>query len=121
VEKNSAAPEVQFKGSNSIQATLVLPYVEFVLTEVLKNSLQVRQTLWLQSALSKAPGNCSVHFREAQVLCLARMLQAGEPRRPAILSAYGRSYQSVAVTLTVLLVAVSRLYVELGPLLSAVQ
>lgn len=41
MEKNSAAPDVQFKGSNSATATLVVPYVEFVLTEVLKNALQV--------------------------------------------------------------------------------
>lgn len=42
VEKNSAAPDVQFKGSEGVSATLVVPYVEYVLTEVLKNSLQVR-------------------------------------------------------------------------------
>jgi hypothetical protein len=41
VEKNSAAPDVQFKGNDSTTALLVVPYVEFVLTEVLKNALQV--------------------------------------------------------------------------------
>lgn len=40
VEKNSAAPDVQFKGNDSTTALLVVPYVEFVLTEVLKNALQ---------------------------------------------------------------------------------
>jgi len=42
VEKNSAAPDVTILGDDSTTATLVVPYVEFVLTEVLKNSLQVR-------------------------------------------------------------------------------
>lgn len=41
VEKNSAAPDVQLKGASSTAVTLVVPYVEFVLTEVIKNSLQV--------------------------------------------------------------------------------
>lgn len=45
VEKNSAAPDVTILGDDSITATLVVPYVEFVLTEVLKNSLQVRLDL----------------------------------------------------------------------------
>lgn len=41
VEKNSAAPDVQIVGGEGLTATLVVPYVEFVLTEVLKNALQV--------------------------------------------------------------------------------
>jgi hypothetical protein len=41
VEKNSAAPDVQIVGGNGLTGTLVVPYVEFVLTEVLKNALQV--------------------------------------------------------------------------------
>jgi hypothetical protein len=41
VEKNSAAPDVQFVGGEGLTATLVVPYVEFVLTEVLKNAMQV--------------------------------------------------------------------------------
>ncbi|KAF6266101.1 hypothetical protein COO60DRAFT_1697459 [Scenedesmus sp. NREL 46B-D3] len=40
VEKNSAAPDVQFVGGGGLTATLVVPYVEFVLTEVLKNAMQ---------------------------------------------------------------------------------
>ena len=40
VEKNSAAPDVQLQGSDKTTGTLVVPYVEFVLTEVLKNALQ---------------------------------------------------------------------------------
>jgi hypothetical protein len=45
VEKNSAAPDVQFVGGEGLTATLIVPYVEFVLTEVLKNAMQVRTTL----------------------------------------------------------------------------
>jgi hypothetical protein len=44
VEKNSAAPDVQFVGGEGLTATLIVPYVEFVLTEVLKNAMQVRCT-----------------------------------------------------------------------------
>ncbi|WIA16094.1 hypothetical protein OEZ85_012817 [Tetradesmus obliquus] len=40
VEKNSAAPDVQFLGGEGLTATLVVPYVEFLLTEVLKNAMQ---------------------------------------------------------------------------------
>lgn len=64
MEKNSAAPDVQFKGSDSIRATLVLPYVEFVLTEVLKNSLQVRHTLLatISHVDNKRPALLSLSF-----------------------------------------------------------
>jgi hypothetical protein len=41
VEKNSVAPEVEVVAEEGLQATLVVPYVEFVLMEVLKNALQV--------------------------------------------------------------------------------
>lgn len=41
IEKNSAAPDVQIIGGEGLTATLVVPYVEFVLTEVLKNAMQV--------------------------------------------------------------------------------
>jgi hypothetical protein len=41
VEKNSVAPDVQVRGGEGTQAMLVVPYAEFVLTEVLKNALQV--------------------------------------------------------------------------------
>eukprot|EP00878_Enallax_costatus_P019646 GHUV01020729.1.p1 GENE.GHUV01020729.1~~GHUV01020729.1.p1 ORF type:complete len:222 (+),score=87.85 GHUV01020729.1:2-667(+) len=40
VEKNSAAPDVNIVCEQSVTATLVVPYVEFVLTEVLKNAMQ---------------------------------------------------------------------------------
>lgn len=42
MEKNSAAPDVQIVGGQGLTGILVVPYVEFVLTEVLKNALQVR-------------------------------------------------------------------------------
>jgi hypothetical protein len=41
VEKNSVAPQVEVVAEEGLQATLVVPYVEFVLMEVLKNALQV--------------------------------------------------------------------------------
>lgn len=53
VEKNSAAPEVQFRGVEP-KATLVVPYVEFVLTEVIKNALQVRRSTQQHPATSAA-------------------------------------------------------------------
>ncbi|KAF8059455.1 Pdk2 [Scenedesmus sp. PABB004] len=40
VEKNSAAPDVVLRGDTAATATLVVPYVEYVLTEVLKNAMQ---------------------------------------------------------------------------------
>jgi hypothetical protein len=36
---------VQFVGGEGLTATLIVPYVEFVLTEVLKNAMQVRTPL----------------------------------------------------------------------------
>jgi len=41
VEKNSAAPDVEIVGGEGVELPLVVPYFNFMCSEVLKNSLQV--------------------------------------------------------------------------------
>jgi hypothetical protein len=41
IEKNSTAPPLEVVGDASLRAALVSPYVEYLVTEVMKNGMQV--------------------------------------------------------------------------------
>jgi hypothetical protein len=42
VEKNSAAPDVEVLGGEGVELPLVVPYFNFMMSEVMKNATQVR-------------------------------------------------------------------------------
>lgn len=46
IEKNSTAPPLEVVGDASLRAVLVAPYVQYLVTEVLKNGMQVSCRCW---------------------------------------------------------------------------
>jgi hypothetical protein len=47
VEKNSAAPDVEVTGGEGLEVPLVVPYFDFLVSEVMKNAVQVGGALWV--------------------------------------------------------------------------